>query len=171
MSDSVRSHRWQPTRFRCPWDSPVSEGDCEPRAWQRGTCWPWRGLWLQVQVPPGHWRAWAGQDSRLNRSSLAAVWRMYWGYQKHKPGDLLGWGLCSNQVTDASGSGHGVAVDTHPITSRSHLLLWTHTATQTQWRATASISHPCDFCVTRPPREQYVPDTSCTDSEQSRKRI
>ena len=89
----------------------MSEGDCEPRAWQRGTCWPWRGLWLQVQVPPGHWRAWAGQDSRLNRSSLAAVWRMYWGYQKHKPGDLLGWGLCSNQVTDASGSGHGVAVD------------------------------------------------------------
>ena len=22
MSDSVRSHRWQPTRFLCPWDSP-----------------------------------------------------------------------------------------------------------------------------------------------------
>ena len=22
MSDSVRPHRWQPTRFSCPWDSP-----------------------------------------------------------------------------------------------------------------------------------------------------
>ena len=22
MSDSVRPHRWQPTRLRCPWDSP-----------------------------------------------------------------------------------------------------------------------------------------------------
>ena len=22
MSDSVRSHRWQPTRLHCPWDSP-----------------------------------------------------------------------------------------------------------------------------------------------------
>ena len=22
MSDSVQSHRWQPTRLRCPWDSP-----------------------------------------------------------------------------------------------------------------------------------------------------
>ena len=22
MSDSVRPHRWQPTRFQCPWDSP-----------------------------------------------------------------------------------------------------------------------------------------------------
>ena len=23
MSDSVRPHGWPPTRFRCPWDSPV----------------------------------------------------------------------------------------------------------------------------------------------------
>lgn len=53
---------------------------------------------FKVWVPPGHWRARAGQDSRLNRRSLAATWRMYWGYQKHKPGDLLGVGVGASAV-------------------------------------------------------------------------
>ena len=43
MSDSVQPHRWQPSRFPCPWDSPgKSTGvGCHCLLWWKSLSWVW----------------------------------------------------------------------------------------------------------------------------------